>query len=44
MYVCMYVSTKPPHRQDGIQGQFLAEFNRFECKVFRLLDWLSNHG
>ena len=38
----MYVFTQPlRHKQDATQGQFFkAEFNKFEFRVFLLLDWL----
>ena len=40
----IYLPT-PPHEQDATQGQYLkAEFNRFEFRVFILLDWLPIHG
>ena len=37
----MYVFTNPTsQKQDVTQGQFLAEFNRFEFWVFLFLAWL----
>ena len=27
-----------PHEQDVTQGHFLVDFNRFECRVFLLLE------
>ena len=46
MYVCMYRSylPTPPLGHDLTQGQFLAEFNRFEFRVFLLLDYLPRQG
>ena len=35
--IMLYLLT-PPLGQDMTQGQFLAEFNRFEFRVFLLLD------
>ena len=40
---CMYLAT-PPHYQDLTKGQFLAEFNRSEFRVFLPLDWLPHQG
>ena len=35
----------PPHRLDVKQGQlFQAKFNRFQSRVFLLLDWLHKQG
>ena len=39
----MYLAT-PSHRQDVTQSQFLSEFNRFEFRVFHLLNQLPNQG
>ena len=32
--------SNPPHEQDTIQGHFKAEFNRYEFRVFLLVDLL----
>ena len=32
------------HKPDVTQGQSLAELNRFELKVFLLLEWLLYQG
>ena len=41
--LAMYLST-PPDGQDVTQVYFQAEFNRFEVKVFILLDWFPNQS
>ena len=35
--VCAY---KLLYKQDAIQDQFYTKYNRFEFRVFLLLDWL----
>ena len=43
--VTMYVLIQPHHHeQDMTQGQFLAEFNWLEFRVFPLLDWQQYQG
>ena len=43
IFIYSYLPT-PPLGQDMTQGQFLAEFNRFEFRVFLLLDLLPHQG
>ena len=49
IYIYIYILPTPTHGYDVSQGQFLSEVNRFEFRVFLLLDWFpkkpstSNH-
>ena len=36
IYIYIYIYNSPPHEQNAAQGQFLAQFNRFEFRVFHL--------
>ena len=40
----IYICLTSPHGQDLTQGQLYAEFDRFEFKVFLLLDKLFNQS
>ena len=41
IYLCIYQA--PLHKLDN-KSHFKAEFNRFELRVFLLLDWLPYQG
>ena len=42
--MCILIDTITWHMQDVIQGQFYADFIRFELRVFLLLDQILHRG